>query len=287
MVVSGRDLHHIGAANIELAESAKDGQYLGACRPTGHRRTGSGRKGWIEAIDIEGQISGHACRVLDDQRGDIARPHFLHLVTVENADAEILRRMGANTDLDGTIGIDQTIAHGACHEGTMVNAFAVVEPGILMRIEMHQRQRAVLCHMRLQQRPGDEMVAAKRQQIIRLGDDLARFLFDCIRRFPVIAVVEQAVAIIDGRHMGEKIAGEGILRVVVENRGGAADRLRPEACTRPVGCRRIEGDTPDGRRYALEDLGIFAPHEGEDTRMGRVGRSRCQRCCGEGMVDGF
>jgi hypothetical protein len=41
---------------------------------------------------------------------------------------------------------------------------SVVEPGVLMRVELHERERPVLCGMGFQQRPGDEMIAAERQQ---------------------------------------------------------------------------------------------------------------------------
>ena len=90
-------------------------------------------------------------------------------------------------------------AHGARHEGAVVDALAVVVPGVLMRVELHQRQRAVDRRMRLQQRPGDEMVAAERQQEGAGLQDLGRLALDRARRLLVVAAVEQAVAIVDRR----------------------------------------------------------------------------------------
>ena len=105
-----------------------------------------------------------AAGALDDRIGDVGGAHLLDLVAVEDLDAAILRRMGADADLDRAVGIDDALAHGARDEGAVVDALAVVEPGVLMRVELHQRQRAVDRGMRLQQRPGDEVVAAERQQ---------------------------------------------------------------------------------------------------------------------------
>ena len=89
----------------------------------------------------------------------------------------------------------------------------------------------------------------------------------------MIAGVEQAIAIVDHRHCLEQLAVEGILRIVVEDRRGAADRLRPEARARPVGHRGVEGDTPHDRVRALDVLGVAPSHEGERACIGRVIRA--------------
>ena len=57
-----------------------------------------------------------------------------------------------------------SVAHRAADERAVVDAPAVVEPGVLMGVELHQRQLAVARRMRLQQRPGDIVVAAERHQ---------------------------------------------------------------------------------------------------------------------------
>jgi len=85
-------------------------------------------------------------------------------VAVEDLDAERVGGVRADADLDRAVGIDDTFIDGATDERTMVDALAVVRPGVLMGVELHQRQRPVDGGMRLEQRPGDEMVAAERQQ---------------------------------------------------------------------------------------------------------------------------
>ena len=69
--------------------------------------------------------------------------HLLDLMAVEDLDAEVLGRMRADADLDRAVGIDDAFADGAADEGAVVDALAVVVPGVLMRVELHQRQRAV------------------------------------------------------------------------------------------------------------------------------------------------
>ena len=99
--------------------------------------------------------------------------HLLDLVAVEDLDAAIVRRMGADADLDRAVGIDDAVLDGAADEGAVVDALAVVGPGVLMGVELHQGQRSMNGGMRLEQRPGDEMVAAERQQE---GAGLSRIL---------------------------------------------------------------------------------------------------------------
>jgi hypothetical protein len=101
----------------------------------------------------------------------------------------------------------------------------------------------------------------------------------------VVAVVEQAVAVIDDGHLCEEIALERILRIVVEDRRCPADRLRPEPGARPVGGCGIEGDAPDDRIGTRQILGETAAHERQCAGKRRVRRGRGQAFCSEGMVD--
>jgi hypothetical protein len=103
-------------------------------------------------------------------------------------------------------------------------------------------------------------------------EDLAGLALDGRGCLLVIAVVEQAVAVVDHRHGLEQVARERILRVIVEDRRCTADRLRAEARAGPVRHRRIERNAPDHRIRALERLGVFAPHERQAPRH-RSGRS--------------
>src|SRR5690606_35487078 len=98
-------------------------------------------------------------------------------------------------------------------------------------------------------------------------------------------IVERAVAMVDHGHGGEGIDAEGILRVAVEDRRGAADRLRPEARARPVGDGRVEGDAPDHRVDARKLAAVAPAHEGQRPAIGRL-VAAAEKAPGEGVVGG-
>ena len=102
-----------------------------------------------------------------------------------------------------------------------------------------------------------------------------------------LPVVEQAVAIVDDSHLFEQIAVERILRVIVEDRGGAAYRLRSETGAWPVGDGGIERNAPDDSVGAFHGLGVFPPHEGQRPGIGRIAGAAGEAARGEGVVDGF
>jgi hypothetical protein len=115
---------------------------------------------------------------------------------------------------------------------------------------------------------------------------LRRLPLDRRRRFLVIAVVEQAVAVVDDREILEQVEAERILWIDVEDRRGAADRLRAEARARPVGDGRVEGDTPDHGIRPLHVLAEPAAHEGERAGIGRLRLAASGPAGREGTVDG-
>ena len=89
------------------------------------------------------------------------------------------------------------------------------------------------------------------------------------RDFGRPAIVEGAVAIVDHGERLEGIETEGILRVAVEDRRGAADRLRSEPAAGPVRGRGVEGNPPDHSVGAGQVTGIAPPHEGQRAAIGR------------------
>ena len=199
MIVGRRNLDHVGADDVDPGELPQHRQDLRRARPAGDRRAGARREGRVEAVDVEGHVGLLAAGALGDRIGDVGGAHLLDLVAVDDLDPVILRRVGADADLDRAVGIDDALAHGARDEGAVVDALAVVGPGVLMRVELHQRERAMHCSMRLEQRPGDEVIAAERQQERAALQQLRRLALDRRRRLLVVAAVEQAIAIVDHR----------------------------------------------------------------------------------------
>src|SRR5690606_21041528 len=103
----------------------------------------------------------------------------------------------------------------------------------------------------------------------------------------MIAVVEQAVAIVDDGHRLEQVDAEGILRVDVEDRRRTPDRLRAETRARPVGDGGVEGDAPHDGVGTLHILGEAAPHERQRAGIGRFRLAAHGFAGGEGAVDGI
>ncbi len=83
-------------------------------------------------------------------------------MAINDLDTAIFRRVRTDTDLDRLSGIDNAIAHRAGHERAVIDALAIIEPRILMRVELNECQRTIFRGMGLEQRPCDEMIAAKR-----------------------------------------------------------------------------------------------------------------------------
>ena len=76
-VVVGRGhLHHVEADQVEIGQRSHDLESLVGRQAAGHRGTGPGSVGRIEAVDIEGQVGGivsdHPSDVLDHGSGAVA-----------------------------------------------------------------------------------------------------------------------------------------------------------------------------------------------------------------------
>ena len=56
LVEGWRDLHHVGADKVEMAEAAHQLQRLAAGEAADLRRAGAGREGRIDGVDVEGEI---------------------------------------------------------------------------------------------------------------------------------------------------------------------------------------------------------------------------------------
>ncbi len=89
--------------------------------------------------------------------------------------------------------------------------------------------------------------------------------------------VERDVPMIDGGDVFENVEAEGVLRVAVEDRRSAADRLRTEAGARAVGDRHVERHAENGEVDAGQVAAVAAAHEGKRAGIGRVFSAAFQR----------
>jgi len=198
MIIGRRDLDHIHATDIEIADRPEDAQRLIRREAARNRRAGAGREGGIERVDVEGEIG----RALPDPLADAPRragyAEFLRLIAVDDGDAAIARRHRADADLDRALDIDQSFAHRLQHEAAMADAARAVIPGVLMGIELDQRQLAMARNMGAQQRQGDEMIAAERNEMGAGREDAGGFRLDRTGATLEIAARQGAVALVDG-----------------------------------------------------------------------------------------
>ena len=113
------------------------------------------------------------------------------------------------------------------------------------------------------------VVSVRDQDVVR-GQDRRRLGRDVAGDLGMAAIVEHAVAIVDDCQGRERVVAQGILRVAVEDGAGTADRLRPEAGTRPVGDRRVERDAPDRDVDVGQIAAVAAAHERQRPAIGRL-----------------
>ena len=159
-------------------------------------------------------------------------------------------------------------------------------PGVEVRVEVEQGDRAVLLRDRAQQRQGDGVVAAEGHQAGAGAEQLVRRRLD---RLDGLVDVERVHGDVAGvRDLGEGEGG-GVLRRVVgaQQPGRLADRVAAEAGARPVGDARVERHAHDGDVGAADLVEAGQPGEGRgDRRSAGCGRSRrgrgACRCLGMG-----
>ena len=129
------------------------------------------------------------------------------------------------------------------------------------------------------------MVAAEREEMHVGIEDRPRLRLDRLGNGQRAVQVERHVAVVDRGELVEDVEAEGILRIAVEDRRGAADRLRTEAGARPVRHRHVERDAEDREIDAGQVAAVAPAHEGERAGIGRIGRAALQRRGTEGVVD--
>lgn len=75
----------------------------------------------------------------------------MDLVAVNDLNAAVFGRNGANSDLDRAFGVDQAFADGADDEAAMRDGFVIIVPCVLMGIELDEGEGAVFCDMGAEQ----------------------------------------------------------------------------------------------------------------------------------------
>ncbi len=166
----------------------------------------------------------------------------------------------------------------------MVDAALFVRPGVAVRIEMDQRQRAVAAGMGLEQRVADEMVTAQGEHgatgfkyVLGMGLDTLR---DRLRG----ATIESAVAVVDHCQMVERVEGPGpVARPGLLHRGGT-DCARPETRPGAVAGGVVERHTADHHIHSTQVATVATTRETGNTCVGTFRCSTVQAVTGHGLV---
>ena len=215
-----------------------------------------GAKGRVQAVDVQRQIARAVADAfanrLHHRQQAVAVPAAQGSGGVDQA-ALVLHifpggalAAGAQADLHGAPGVHQLLLNGFVSPGAVAAGFAeMVFPGVAMRVEIHQGQRAMALLRRTQQRQRDRMVAAQKHHVVtrhqgsRLPLDMAAHLGQ--RRSVGEAHVACIAKLAERRHIEIRV------NPVAQHRAGPADFLRAEARARPVGYGAVEGHARNGK----------------------------------------
>ena len=153
-----------------------------------------------------------------------------------------------------------------------------------MRIELDDRERAMLGRVDLKQRPGDEVIAAERQQRGVGGQHFGRGLADRLRNFHRAAGVEEAIAVVDDRKVFKHIAFPRPGPRPGEMRRGGADGAGAEARAGATRGGQIERNAHDGDIDARQVARVAATHERESAGKGVFHDRAIVAVTGEGEI---
>ena len=227
-IVGGRNLDHVHPDKGKLRQPTQDGLHLPGRETADFRRSGAGRKGRIEHVNVEAEVDRRVPYRVANARRHGVRPHLVRLERRNNRHTaperpimDLARHRRADSNLDHAARLDEPFLDGVVEHRAMPKRLPeTVGPGIDVSIEMEERRRAVPVGQCAQQRQGNAVVAAERNEVL----DLVRLS-------------------LDQRHAGRNVAESGgeIADVGDFNRGGINPILRMGAIHQHAACR------PDGR----------------------------------------
>ena len=223
---------------------------------------------------------------LPDELRHRLRPLLVHRAGVDDVHAPAVGVRRADADLHRFRGVDQPQLDRLVDEGAVVDPLEiVVGPGIGMGVELDQRQGAVFLGIGLEDREGDEMVAAQGDGADIGGEDPADMRLDQARRLPDLGVIEGHVAVIHDGELAQRVEIPAVGRIVGLQGRGLADRARPEPRAGPVGHGLVEGHARHGEVHAGEVLCVLPPQERGRPREGVLEGKALQVFPREGIVD--
>ena len=175
----------------------------------------------------------------------------------------------ADADLDEPLAVDEPFLDGAAERRAVkVLAAEVLVPGVDVRVELHQRERAVPLRQRAQDRQRDRVVAADHDRPRAGVGDRADPRLDRL-----VALLDADRRRVDVADVGDvqPIERRDLLEVAVrpDQRRLRADLARPEPRARPVRRAAVVRHADDRDVEAVRILDVRQPHERRRLREAR------------------
>src|SRR5215467_11221189 len=173
-VIGRRNLDYIHPYKGQLRQTAQDRLRLPGGETADFRRSSAGRKRRIEHVDVEAEIDGCITHSVADARRDRGRPYLMRLLRRDDGHAarhrpimDIARHRRANSHLDHAMRLNEPFLDRVIEYRTMPKLLPeTVGPCIDMSVKMKERRRAVPVRKRAQERQGNAVVAAERNQVL-------------------------------------------------------------------------------------------------------------------------
>ena len=271
------DLDEIDADEVAAGQAAHQLQRLARRQAARHRRARARRERGIDAVDVEGQVDGALADDLAHLGEHVGDAALADLVGADGGGAELRHQVAvfggapgsAHAELHQRAGGDEALFDGVAQRRAVMPGVApdLGGRGVVVRVDVHHRQRAVRGGDRAHRRQRHRVIAAD-DEGRRAGGDDARHLG--LHRRAHRGGVEgredhvAAVAHADAReHVG------AMDRVVaLDQRAHAPDVIGPEARARLIGGAAVEGHAEQDRVGAGVGVGRGHVDDGEPEERG-------------------
>ena len=242
-IIRRRNLDQVSAGQIQPTATTDNFQCLRNAQATDFGRAGATGVGRVDAVDVEAQVTRRVAdglAHLGHQRcqrlvPDLVRRHQGEPLLTWPVEIVGGVTAAAQPDLEHLVTVQQAFLDRAPEWCAVRDAFAEhlgVDVG--MRIDVHQRHRAVTFSHRTQDRQRDGVVAPQGERDAASGQHLAVKVGDDRQRFFQRIGIDRHVAQIGHLQCVERCGAGGHV-VGADQAGFSADLARTEACTGPVG----------------------------------------------------
>ena len=227
-----------------------------ALRPPGHRRARARRERGIDAVDIEGDVEraiADELAHLDDDVGDAA---LADGVGADRGRAELRRELAvvgaaprpAHAELYERAGRDEPLGDGVAQRRAVMPGIApdLGRRSVVVRVEVHDRERAVRGRDRAHRRQRHGMIAAQHERHRAGGDDARHFRLHRGAHRRGVEWREDDVAAVARTHAREHVgAVHGV--IALHQRADAAHVIGRQARARLIGRAAVVGDAEQHR----------------------------------------